>query len=405
VDWAVWGPPIAVLALGAIGGVLFALFGGRTWAHDPVTADLEARKEVLMNRLRDLEADKHKLEDHDYWSTRQWLVAETAEILRRLEEEPSSEGAPLKQKEAPKAGSRHMGWYLAGLVVFFAVAGVALQAALAPRIGDSTMTGNAQSAVQDPVAEARAAFEADPQDLAALNTLTKWALYTQDLDAAMGLIDKGRALDPEDPGVIVHLGALRAMIGRHDEALADLASQEEALPAEVAIWRAIIAIQMGDRGEGATQLRTAVQVATDPLDREFAAFLLGDLMTSGTQATSGSSTSTEPAEEAPAVLTATVTAEGEVEPGGVLYVYVRTSPVPAGPPAVAKRIPDWSLPVETGLSTADLLPFAGGVFPEPAYIQAKIARSGDPRQPMDGDLKSEVVGPISAGEAVVLELR
>lgn len=403
-DWAVWGPPIAVLCLGAVGGVVFALFGERRWAHDPAADDLEIRHEVLMNRLRDLEADKDKLDDHDYYSTRQRLVEETAAVLRHIEQGP---GLAQKKAAPTPSGSRHMGWYLAGLVVFFAVAGVALQAALAPRIGDSTMTGNAQSAVsaEDPVADARAAFEADPTDLAALNQLTKWSLYTQDLDGAMGLIDQGRALDESDPGVIVHLAALRAMIGRHDEAIADLASQEEALPAEVAIWRGIIAMQTGDSAEAADQLRTAVKVAQDPLDREFAAFLLGDLMRSQTGATAAAPLSDEPTEEAPPVLTTTVTADGPVEPGGVLYVYVRSSPVPAGPPMVAKRIPDWELPLETGLGLGDLLPFAGGNFPDPAYVQAKIARSGDPRQPMDGDLKSDVVGPVSAGESVTLELR
>ena len=409
-DWTVWGPPIAVLALGAVGGVVFALLGGGRWRHDPRTADLEMRREVLMNRLRDLEADKDKIDEHDYHHTRHELVEQTAAILRELEEGPAE---PAVAEAPAKGGSRHLGWYLAGLVVFFAVAGVALQAALAPRVGDQTMTGNAQSAggsmnAEDPVAEARAAFEADPTDLAALNQLTKWALYTQDLDEAMALIDKGRAIDETDPGVVVHLAALRAMIGRHDQALADLETVEDALPAEVAIWRAIVAMQAGDAAEGADQLRTAVQVADDPLDREFAAFLLSDLMRvqAGAPSEKTFDDSGEVFSEEPeAVLTATVTAEGAVEPGGVLYVYVRTSPVPAGPPAVARRIPDWQLPMETGLGLGDLLPFAGGQFPEPAYVQAKLARSGDPRQPMEGDLKSEVVGPVSAGEAVTLELR
>ena len=157
-DWAVWGPPIVVLGLGAAGGVVFALIGGRSWSHDQGLADLEVRREVLMNRLRDLEADKHKLDDHDYYATRQRLVEQAAAVLRRMEEGPSESTVSM----APdNGGSRHLGWYLAGLAIFFAVAGLVLQAALAPRVDQSSVTGNAQSLVDDPVAEARAAFEAD----------------------------------------------------------------------------------------------------------------------------------------------------------------------------------------------------------------------------------------------------
>ena len=392
-DWSVWGPPLVVLGLAAVGGVAFAFTGTRRWNHDPVRADLEARHEVVMTRLRDLEADRDKLDDHDYHHTRRDLVHEAADLLRMLDEGAStSANQPLAQKAPQPSGGRHAGWYLAGLVVFFTVAGLVLQQALAPRT-DGSMTGNAQSSSSvDPVADAKAALEQDPQDLAALNTMTKWALYTQDLEQAMQLMDRCREIDDTDPGVVVHLAALRALIGRHDEALVALETQAEVLPAEVGIWKGIIFMQKGDTGAAATELRAAVMAATDPLDREFAAFLLSDLMRAGQASTASAATSDD---EAPAtVLTASVSAPGPVEPGGVLYVYVRASPVPAGPPMVARRVESWELPLQVGLSTADLLPFAGGVFPSPAYVQAKIARSGDPRQPMDGDMKSAVVGPI-----------
>ncbi|MCP4810791.1 MAG: hypothetical protein GY913_11245 [Proteobacteria bacterium] len=401
-DWSVWGPPLVVLGLAAVGGGAFAITGTRRWAHDPIRADLQARHEVVMTRLRDLDADRDKIDDHDYHHTRRDLIQEAADILRQLDEGPNeTAGAEQAATPAPKA-SRGAGWYLAGLVVFFTVAGLVLQNALAPRT-DGSMTGNAQSGSSaDPIGEAQAALEANPEDLEALNTLTKWALYTQDLDQAMQLMDRSRAIDENDPGVIVHLAALRALIGRHDESLVTLATQEDALPAEVGIWRGIIAMQQGDDATAATELRAAVMASSDPLDREFAAFLLSDLM----RATQASATTEGEGDPSAAVMTTTVSSASAVEPGGVLYVYVRASPVPAGPPMLAKRIETWELPLEVSLSNADLLPFAGGVFPSPAYVQAKIARSGDPRQPMDGDMKSVVIGPIedfSAPVELVLE--
>ncbi|MCB9766541.1 MAG: hypothetical protein H6739_42595, partial [Alphaproteobacteria bacterium] len=102
-----------------------------------------------------------------------------------------------------------------------------------------------------------------------------------------------------------------------------------------------------------------------------------------------------PAPAGPPKLSGQVRADGELAPGGVLFVYARSSPATRGPPLAAKRIPDWTLPVDFSLSEADLI--FGGAWPEQVWVHAKISRSGDPMQRSDDDVGSEVIGPLAPG--------
>ena len=410
VDWEIWGPPLAVLALGVTAGIVAGLMTGRIWQIDQDQADLQARRDSLMAQLRELDGERGKLDEADYQVRKKELVQAAANVLRAMEE---GSKAPKPQRgQGAGSAMKHLPWYAAGMVVLFVAAGLVVQKVATPRVEGGSMTGNAQSTPstgQDPVAEYRARYEADPTDLEAINQLTKFALYTQDLDTAMQLMDAGRAVNPDDPAVQVHLGALNTFIGRLDVAEEAFTLYQHELPAEVAIWRGIVAAQLGQDEVAAEHLRNAVKIAEDPMDKEFAGFLLQDLMMRQASASMAPPTqegSEDPEQELPAQLTATISAEGPVEPGGVLYLYVRPTPVAAGPPTAAKKLVDWSLPMEgVTLGTGDLLPMAGGVWPEQVYVQAKLARSGDARQPTEGDLASETLGPLAPGASVELVLK
>jgi hypothetical protein len=405
-DWEIWGPPIAVLGLGLLGGLVAGLRGGSLWHIDQDQADLQARQDSLMQQLRELDAERGKIDEADYQVRKKELVQAAADVLRAMDE-----GSKLPKAAATAHGAtamKHLPYYALGMVILVITTGIVIQKVATPRVEGGSMTGNAQSAPPsgaDPVAEARAAYEADATDLEAINQLTKFALYTQDLDSAMQLMDAGRAVNPDDPGVQVHLGALNSFIGRGAEAEAAWALHEAALPAEVAIWRGIVAARSGDSAAAAAQFRIGVKQAEDPLDREFATFLLADIMSASASAPTSPGGPSEDVEPAAAMVTATLTAEGEVEPGGTLFVYVRSTAVAAGPPTGARKIVDWSLPLETGLGTSDLLPMFGGQWPEQVWIQAKIARSGDPARPAEGDMKSELLGPFPPGASVELVLK
>ena len=376
-DWTVWGPPIAVLVVGLlVGGGLALSLRGR-WTHDPRRADLLARKEILLAQLRDVEGDRAKLDETTWNERREALLDQAARVLRELED-PASPPPPTESEV--HEGNHHLKWYGLGLLVFFLVSGVALSQALAPR-QDEAM-GVASSS--DPVAEAEAAFAANPQDIDACNILTKASIYTGQTMEALERLDQCRAIDPEHPVVHAHNAAMFLAIYRLDEAAALLDPHMLAPnpPWEVVLWSGLVELNQGKIDQGLEHLQQVADNSEDELDVGFARFVLADVRSNQVGAS-------EPQVPEAGTIRASGTILGEIEPGGVLFVYVKSAPQDAGSPMVARRYADWSLPMDFELGDGNLLPFAGGAWPEPAWIKVKIARSGDPKVASEGDIQSE----------------
>lgn len=417
VDWATWGPPLVVLALGLLGGLALVARGGVRAEGDQRLANLEVRRQVLMNALRELEADQAKLDPADYAAQRAALVEQAAAVLREIDAPVSAApaAAPVAQRGG---GSRAWAW-AAGTLAFFVLSGVVLQQAMAPRRDGGSMTGNQDlggggAMAQDArVQRAQAALEANPNDLDAINLLTRVAIETQDLQSAMALLDRGRAINPSDPGVLTHFAALQIFIGRFDAAEAQLRQVLAAAPgqSEAKLWLSVARANQGDLAEAEAIAQGLADDATAPADdRQNARALLASFAAAKAQlAAQGAgggvseptASESPPAEAGPAKVKGTVT--GDVTPGGVLFVYVRRSETPGGPPLAAKRVPNWQLPYEFSLSEADLI--QGGEWPEQVWVSAKVSRSGDPMQRSPEDVASAVVGPVAPGtEGVSLVL-
>jgi tetratricopeptide (TPR) repeat protein len=422
VDWATWGPPLAVLLLGIVGGLVLVARGGARAEGDLRLANLEVRRQVLMNSLRELEADQAKLDPSDYAAQRTALVEEAAAVLRQIDT-PLSPTPSAGPTGAPRVGgSRAWAWAAAALV-FFVLSGVVLQQAMAPRRDGGSMTGNQDlgGGGMAPDVRAQRAEEAlakNPNDLDAINLLTRVAIETQDLQTAMALLDRGRAINPADPGVLTHFAALQVFIGRFDAAEAQLRQVLASTPgqSEAKLWLSVARANQGDLVEAeAIAQGLADDTAASAEDRQNARALLssfaaakaqlaareaGGVVEPGAETSSATDVS-PPTESGPAKVKGTVT--GDVAPGGVLFVYVRRSETPGGPPLAAKRVPNWQLPYEFSLSEADLI--QGGDWPEQVWVSAKVSRSGDPMQRSPEDVASTVVGPVSPGtEGVALVL-
>lgn len=392
-EWNVWGPPLAVLAVGLAAGIGLVLSGRGRWKADPRVADLTARKDILMAQLRDLEGEQSKMDAGTYAARRETLLDEAAAVIRELDEGP----AELDETDdAVPAPNRHLKWYGLGLLTFFLLAGFALTSALAPR-GEGSMTGNLQSA--DPVAQAEAAFEENPDDIDACNTLTKTAIYLGDMQTAMKRHDQCALLDADHPVVAAHTAALHIVIGRFDDAGNFLAPHlaKEDPPMEVILWQGIVDINTDRTDEGLARLKRVADESTDALDAEFARFVYADVTSAGSPAP-------EPPQPSAGTVMLAGTVEGDIAPGGVLYVYVKNAGVDGGPPMGALRVDDWTLPLSFEMGTGQLLPFAGGTWPEPAFVKVKVARSGDPKVPSDDDVESDWFGPLIPGEPVTLGL-
>ena len=226
--------------------------------------------------------------------------------------------------------------------------------------------------------------------------MRKFALFTRDLESAMALMDRSRVAAPELPCTVTHMAALKVFIGRTDEANAALASLGAEAPNEARIWRAIIAMQAEDTESAKTLLRESVVNAEDSLERDFASYLLSSLMMPPAQTPQTGPQSGGPQAGAGPAVTGVL--QGSAEPGGVLYIYVRSSETERGPPLAALQLKEWALPMDFDLSQAMVI----RAVPEEFYVSAKLSRSGDPMVTGPEDLVAKAVGPVKVGDSIEL---
>ena len=89
-DWETWGPPLVVLGVSSV--IAFGIVAmmkseetdGGTQHADARRAELEAKKDQLMEALRELDADKTKLSEDSYTAQREELLSWYTGILWTL---------------------------------------------------------------------------------------------------------------------------------------------------------------------------------------------------------------------------------------------------------------------------------------------------------------------------------
>ena len=93
-------------------------------------------------------------------------------------------------------------------------------------------------------------------------------------------------------------------------------------------------------------------------------------------------------------------AEGVQPPsGGMVFIIVRRTETPAGPPAAALRVDPQSVPGPFQVGDSDLM--MGGEWPTSVWVQARWDEDGNAMTRTDGDVSSPVVGPFTAGTDTV----
>jgi hypothetical protein len=233
-DLAPWTPALLMLGLGGGTGAFLVFRLARAPADSapsrPEADELFTRKEALLERLRLLDGEGAS-EDAERLHLRETLLDDAAELERRLDE---IDAAPTRPSRLPR-------WALLAAAVG---AGLLYLAARQPHHDDAEANRGAVS----PTLQER---EPIPTDLAALNRATHEALAQRDLPKAMRLIEAGKSLSPRDPEFLVHLSALRVLVGLDAKALPSL---EEALVArpddpEALLWLAVARWHLGDIAE------------------------------------------------------------------------------------------------------------------------------------------------------------
>ncbi len=388
-NWDVWGPPLVVVGVGAVLGAALAIASlarGRK-ARASEGEVLRARKEVLMEALHEVDADREKLGEEAWRSRREALVGEAADTLRALDQgEPAAPAEAEAPRKAPSSAASRAGWALGG-VGFFVALGYLLSTFSAERKEGQPMTGGSSSAPQASDAEvlaARAALEKNPQDLDALNVLTWHAIRSRDLSGAMATLDKARAISPEDPYVLTHLAVLQLQIGMNDRAEATLLKALEKNPAlpRALIFLGLARMQRDDR-EGAMAALEQAVAASPPTseDRQMAVTLLAEAKAPPPQVRLQGSVAL---------------AEGLQTPtSGLLFIIARRSAEGGGPPVAALRVPLKSFPYSFSMADGDMM--LGGEWPEQVWLQARVDSDGNPSTKSEGDVESAVIGPLSSG--------
>lgn len=408
-EWADWGPPLAVLGIGLLLGLVAVL---RLRSHDPgVSAegreqDLVHAHRMAVEALKALELDRDKLDPADYAREHEALLARGAAALRELEAFRAGRAAVQAAHPAgpaPTRGGLAPEWR--GALTALSVVGVLfllvqfVQADTVPRRDGASMTGNQDlgaPAAADPWAQARADLEArlaqDPENTALLNELTQAALSAGDLQGAMQYNQRVFEVDPENADAMVFKALLAATVGLNDRALAgfDEVLAREPEHARALTYKGLILLEMRRPDEAVTALEKAVELQP-------AIAPLRDALARAKQLAS-----------AEVVLAGTASLDperaGALTGREVLYVAVRD---PAGgPPLAALQLPAGPFPVEFAVTTADAIAMGGAArpFPDTVSLTVRVDTDGDPTT-RDGEPAAEI-GTVARGtEGLELELR
>lgn len=419
-NWEIWGPPLAILA----GGLFVGAFLATRASGAPVVAsgeeELRALHENLIEKIRELDADRGKLDAETHRARRDALVDLAADALRRIDTDTPA----LPPPQTSTASSSQMWIWGAVTLVFFGVLGVLLTQNSFQRSEGGSMTGGGvtappmdgagggaqpsgpmMAALEAGRAErqeaALAALAANPQDLAAVNTLTYDALLYRDLDAAMRYMETARGINDGDVDVLIHLAILQSFVGMGDRAMGALAEAEKGSPevAKLRLWRGFLNGRSGNLAAAEADLIFAAENGSWDEERILAAGLLDELRAGPAPAVATAGPTTMPPAGGGAVhLRGSVSlAEGVVAPEGyTLFLSVRRSPS-GGPPAAAQKLTGVTFPLDIALGDGQLLPMAGGAWPEQVWVQARLDADGNAMTKGDTDLESELIGPLEKG--------
>jgi tetratricopeptide (TPR) repeat protein len=405
IDWAEWGPPLAVMGIGLIGSLLWYRRLDATSNHAEIVQrtgaqqDLDQGKTTVLAELRQLELDRDKLDPDDYKREREALIARGAgyleqleqakpmsddltELVNRLQELQNEAGSEqfltaLKQLGLQQAPPSQMGAEWRGAL--FALSAVAIGGLMffmaadesRLRVGDEPMTGT--SASPPPAANtARARLEeklaTNPQDVNTLNQLTQLALGENDLGGAQQTNQRALAADPTDRDARMYRAVLTGLVGMHERSISyldELIAEDPNFAAALS-YKGIIAVEAGLPEIAIPALEKAIAIQGNHPALENA--LRRARGEGGREAPSSS----PPAAGGSLVASGTIKLgenAGLAPEGATLFIAVRN---PAGGPPLAALKRTAQFPQEFKVTTDDAIAMGGAPRPFPPQVKLVI---------------------------------
>jgi len=416
-DWLSAG---GMILSGLIVGFMF-WYGMKSRAPKPDVErlDLEAKRDVLLQQLRELKETGGSVEEQ------RRLERETADVLRALDQRKAT---PSKTAAAPTpvaadvnivaltraASIRGFIWGAASVAVLGGIAWFVTEKAT-PKTdqsmgGGAPMSSASQSQPQqqsDPaLQQIEAAVAKSPDDLEMRNQLAKAYLERENL---MGVFEQTKyilARTPDDARALTYQALVRMSMGQRDPAAEMLRhaikSDPQLLDAYVALaWDDI---QRGKTAEAEAQIAEATRRHPEQKAR------LDDVLSKMKEqaknpapATAAESTPAAAPVSGPSVHVTLTLAGAAPSPNAVLFIIARAAGQTAGPPAAVKRIAGPTFPLDIDLSAADSM--MGQPLPATVRIEARLDSDGDAMTKNPSDPHAAQDGVSTNGTKVSLALQ
>jgi tetratricopeptide (TPR) repeat protein len=435
-----WTSAIAILVAGLVLGAMVVFFFSKRKAktigddRDLVRKDLEAKRDALVARLRDLD-------DTSLPQERARLERETADVLRQLDAAPKKAGGggrqagggqasggqailPVAPSSSPSAGMNPtVKGFFWGAGSFAALAGLfylVMQVAT-PRQEGGQLTGNLpneqqapplQAAQQQPnpqIMQLEAMVRSDPNNLQLRNDLAQAYLETDNLPGVFEQTSFVLGKKPGDSRALTFQALVRMSRGEHELAEQMLQQAAKNDPKNLDSWVALawVYAQQNKMNEAGAMIAEAAKQS--PADKERLDQVFRQMQLTATQQQAELPPNHPPIDGggAPAALTGerSISVTLDLDPSarartGVLFVIARN---PAGgPPAAVKRVQVTQFPITVSLSQADSM--MGQPLPDLFRLEARLDADGNAMTKTPND-PSAMQNDVTPGATVRLALK
>lgn len=436
-----WLPPLVVLGLGLLAGIVLAFRMARGKraslpaarpVDDEQVRDLRVHRDLLLAQLKDLDDTAGKRAPDELARARYALELDAAQALLALDEaeraataRATTEAQKPAEETAPRRASPWVGaLWGGGVVAFAAVLFFVLQDQMTERAMGGSLTGNdvslgmpaggQQGAAPDPQLQALISrVQQNPQDIEAHLDLAAVLLDRNQLVEVFQVAQAARAIQPDNPSALTYEAVVRHAIGQGDQAmeLLDQAVAKDPTHAEAWVRRGLIAFELGRFDAAIMSWETVVAMRADSratLEPVIAEARRRKENPDAPPASPHPPVAQAQAQAAPdekalqLVLELDPSLEGKIPPGTPLFVSVRAAGVRAGPPAAAKRLTTGTFPLVVQIGAGDTM--MGQPLPSSAYVEARIDADGNAmtRGPDDPTASADQVKP---GQQTRLVLR
>jgi tetratricopeptide (TPR) repeat protein len=408
-----WVSAAGMILSGLIVGFMF-WYGmkGRAPKQDTARLDLEAKRDVLLQQLREMKETGGSVEEQ------RRLERETADVLRALDEHAPAK--PTHGKTAPAdiniaaltraASIRGFVWGALSVAVLGGIGWFVTQHATPKTEGTTGGTPMSASAAnphpnQPPpdaaLQQIEAAVAKSPNDLEMHEQLAKAYLERENL---MGVFEQTKYIlerSPDDARALTYQALVRMSMGQRDGAAQML---QHAIKSDPQLTDAYVALAWDDvqTGKIADAEKLIAEAGSRHPDEQAK---LADVLTKMKEQAKNPQPAAAPAPAAagPSVHISLSLDGAAPSPNAVLFVIARASGQTAGPPAAVKRISSPTFPLDLDLTAADSM--MGQPLPATVRIEARLDSDGDAMTKNPSDPHAAQDGVATNGAKVSLVLK